>query len=238
MPTIPMLGNIKSRAELQDDLFCLQEERDYFQSKFLEQVSEIKAMKDELEKSKKEIRRLRMFLMEQENHPTNIMPDQIQTPKNANREAFVAIEDDDDDSNLHIAEKDDASSLTEEEIEELDEQDARLEEEGVSTPPIIDEAKKEDEDVRQSAEKLLAWASYRSNMSSRASRTGSHNADHSSVMSPSVMTSGSARQSLLGKMIETLEDEEESIKSPLKTDHIEEKKEEEPLEKASLSLED
>ena len=52
------------------------------------------------------------------------------------------------------------------------------------------------------------------------------------------MTSGSARQSLLGKMIETLEDEEESTKSPLKTDHIEEKKEEEPLEKASLSLED
>jgi len=239
MPTMPLLGNIKTRSELQDDLFCVQEERDYFQSKFLEQVSEIKAMKEELEKSKKEIRRLRMYLMEQENHPTNIMPDQIQTPKNDNLGAFVATDDEDDDSNLHIAEKDDASSLTQEEIEELDEQDARLEAEGATTPTYVDEAKKEDEDVRQSAEKLLAWASYRSNMSSRASRTGSHNADHSSVMSPSVMTSGSARQSLLGKMIETLEDEEDSIKeSPLKSDHIEEKKEEEPLGKAALSLDD
>lgn len=246
---MPLLGNIKTRSELQDDLFCLQEERDYFQSKFLEQVSEIKALKDELEKSKKEIRRLRMYLMEQENHPTDIPPDQIQTPKNGNRASFVADDEnpeDDDDSNLHVAEKDDASSLTQEEMEELDEQDERLEIEAVGctvVPKYEDEAKKEDEDVRQSAEKLLAWASYRSNMSSRASRSGSqrsHNGDHSSVMSPSVLTSGSARQSLLGKMIETMEDEEESsIQSQMKaTEHFEEKKEEEPLGKAALLLED
>lgn len=241
---MPIIGNIKTRGELQDDLFCVQEERDYFQSKFLEQVSEIKAMKEELENSKREIRRLRMFLMEQENHPTNIMPDQIETPKNANRETFAAGDEDDgaddDDSNLHIAEKDDASSLTEEEMEELDNQDERLE---ATTPAdkYVDDIKKEEEEVRQSAEKLLAWASYRSNMSSRASRSGSqrsHNGDHSSVMSPSVMTSGSARQSLLGKMIETLEDDEESDNSPMKTPHhFEEKKEEEPsLGVASLSL--
>ena len=233
MPVMPLLGNIKSRSELQDELFCVQEERDYFQSKFLEQVSEIKAMKDELAKSKKEIRRLRMFLMEQGNHPTSPMPEQIETPKNEDNNA-ISQDDDDDDSNLHIAEKDDASSLTEDELEELDEQDEHLEE-GVRTPKYEDEAKKEDEDVRQSAEKLLAWASYRTNMSSRASRGGSHNGDHSSVMSPSVLTSGSARQSLLGKMIETMEDEDES---PVKTkEHVEEKKEEEPLGKASLSLE-
>ena len=241
---MPIIGNIKTRGELQDDLFCVQEERDYFQSKFLEQVSEIKAMKEELENSKREIRRLRMFLMEQENHPTNIMPDQIETPKNANRETFAAGDEDegadDDDSNLHIAEKDDASSLTEEEMEELDNQDERLE---ATTPAdkYVDDVKKEEDEVRQSAEKLLAWASYRSNMSSRASRSGSqrsHNGDHSSVMSPSVMTSGSARQSLLGKMIETLEDDEESDNSPMKTPHhFEEKKEEEPsLGVASLSL--
>lgn len=241
---MPIIGNIKTRGELQDDLFCVQEERDYFQSKFLEQVSEIKAMKEELENSKREIRRLRMFLMEQENHPTNIMPDQIETPKNANRETFAAGDEDegadDDDSNLHIAEKDDASSLTEEEMEELDNQDERLE---ATTPAdkYVDDVKKEEQEVRQSAEKLLAWASYRSNMSSRASRSGSqrsHNGDHSSVMSPSVMTSGSARQSLLGKMIETLEDDEESDNSPMKTPHhFEEKKEEEPsLDVGSLSL--
>ena len=239
MPVMPLLGNIKSRSELQDELFCVQEERDYFQSKFLEQVSEIKAMKDELAKSKKEIRRLRIFLMEQENHPTSIMPEQIETPKNEFEDNNAISQDEDDDSNLHIAEKDDASSLTEDELGELDEQDEQLEE-GARTPKYEDEARKEDEDVRQSAEKLLAWASYRTNMSSRASRGGSHNGDHSSVMSPSVLTSGSARQSLLGKMIETMEDEDESVnKSSLKPkEHVEEKKEEEPLGKASLSLED
>lgn len=221
-------GNIKTRGELQDDLFCVKEERDFFESKYLEQVSEIKAMKDELAKSKKEIRRLRMFLMEQENQQSaNIMPDQIQTPKN-NKNDVV----DDEDSNLHIAEKDDASSLTQEEMEDLDTQDERLEAEAdaeeTTTPTETktkyeDEVAKADADVRQSAEKLLAWASYRSRTSSR-SHNGDH--DHSSTMSPSVLTAGStARQSLLGKMIETMEDDEDVEKSPLKTDHIEEKKE-------------
>ena len=231
---MPIIGNIKTRGELQDELFCVQEERDYFQSKFLEQVSEIKAMKDELAKSKKEIRRLRMFLMEQENNPTeNIMPDQIETPKTG-RPVVGPTEDDEED--LHIAEKDDASSLTQDEMEELDKQDKRLEAEAaaVTTPPQTttssryDDEPEEEEDVRKSAEKLLAWASYRSTMSSR----GSH--DHSSVMSPSVRTTGSARQSLLGKMIETLEDEDdEEIDKRLLNgggDHIEEKKEEEPID--------
>jgi hypothetical protein len=39
------------------------EERDYFQTKFLEQVSEIQALKTELERSKKEIARLRKEVM-------------------------------------------------------------------------------------------------------------------------------------------------------------------------------
>jgi hypothetical protein len=151
---------------------------------------------------------------------------------------------DEDDSNLHIAEKDDASSLTQEEMEELDKQDERLEAAAAAatTPSYEDEAKKEEEDVRQSAEKLLAWASYRSNMSSRNSRSGSqrsHNGDHdhSSVLSPSVLTSGSARQSLLGKMIETMEDDEESQETPLKTmEHFEEKKEDDALGIGSLAI--
>lgn len=243
---MPIIGNIKTRSELQDELFCLQEERDFFQSKFLEQVSEIKAMKDDLAKSKKEIRRLRMFLMEQENQP-NIMPDQIQTPKNSNREVFEAgSQSSDQEEGLHIAKKDDASSLTQEEMEELDKQDERLEAEaaGTTVTPTNDalpasddrygdEPETEEEDVRKSAEKLLAWASYRSRTSlstGQRSHNGDH--DHSSVLSPSVHTSGSARMSLLGKMIETTEDDE-SANSLLKVDeqhmeenpsHIEEKK--------------
>mmetsp|Transcript_6177 Transcript_6177/g.15283 ORF Transcript_6177/g.15283 Transcript_6177/m.15283 type:complete len:254 (+) Transcript_6177:429-1190(+) len=248
---MPIIGNIKTRGELQDDLFCLQEERDYFQSKFLEQVSEIKAMKDELAKSKKEIRRLRMFLMDQENHPTeNIILDQIETPK-AGRPTVVDPADDEEDEELHIAKKDDASSLTQDEIEELDKQDKRLEAEAAAaestTPPRTtssrydDKPEEEEEDVRKSAEKLLAWASYRSTMStSRGSRSNNGDHDHSSVMSPSVRTAGSARQSLLGKMIETMEDEDdEEIDQRLLNggSHIEEKKEEDSaLDKASLSL--
>lgn len=255
---MPLIGNIKTRGELQNDIFCLQEERDFFQSKFLEQVSEIKAVKDELAKSKKEIRRLRVFLMDQENQNTdNIlqMPHQIQTPKNSNRQAFVADgpNRDEDAEDSHIAEKDDASSLTQDEMEDLDKQDERLEKElgGVATPPNgthNSKPEKEEEDVRKSAEKLLAWASYRSNMSSRTSlsasasqRSQGGDLDHSSIMSPSVLTSGSARQSLLGKMIETIEDEDDDDENSLLNRtgnlHVEEKKEEEPsLGKAALSL--
>ena len=252
---MPIIGNIKTRGELQDELFCMQEERDYFQAKFLEQVSQIKAMQTELEKSKKEIRRLRMFLMEQENNPRNTMPEQIETPKNHNRQQVFESQDgddavdDDDDSNPHVAEKDDASSLTQEEMEDLDQQD--LDNESAATPAnkYIDEAQQADQEVRKSAEKLLAWASYRSSMSSRASRSGTCG---DSVLSPSVHTSGSARQSLLGKMIETMEgdeiDEEDDgnngstiEKVPFQNDetHVEEKKEEDlsdALGKATLSI--
>ncbi|VEU44080.1 unnamed protein product [Pseudo-nitzschia multistriata] len=252
---MPIAG-IKTRTDLQNDLFCLKEERDFFESRFLEQVSELKALKQELAKSKKEIRRLRMFLMDQDtaNNPLLLPPDQIDafpTPKNHNKGSFRGsfgtprenalcedkghghYEGEDEGRNdsihQHIAEKDDASSLTAEEIEELDQQDETLEREqerqrdqerhredlqiqqsssSIRTPSRYEsdrgdgEEEEEEEDVRKSAEKLLAWASYRSTMSNRslnASRTG----DLSSVASPSVRTSGSARVSLLGKMIET-----------------------------------
>lgn len=52
-----------SIQKLQGDVFCLTEERDYFQGKFLEQVSEIAALKDELNQSKKEISKLRNEMM-------------------------------------------------------------------------------------------------------------------------------------------------------------------------------
>ena len=47
----------------QDDVFCLTEERNYFQSKYLEQISEITAMKEELTKAKREIQKLREEVM-------------------------------------------------------------------------------------------------------------------------------------------------------------------------------
>ena len=51
------------KGKLQDEIFCLTEERDYFQSKFLEQVNEIAALKDQLGRARKEIDKLRMELM-------------------------------------------------------------------------------------------------------------------------------------------------------------------------------
>jgi len=51
------------RKKLQDELFCVTEERNYFQQRYLEQVSEIMALKTELEHSKSEVRRLRQRLM-------------------------------------------------------------------------------------------------------------------------------------------------------------------------------
>mmetsp|Transcript_17697 Transcript_17697/g.30938 ORF Transcript_17697/g.30938 Transcript_17697/m.30938 type:complete len:99 (-) Transcript_17697:1620-1916(-) len=50
--------------KLQDEIFCLTEERDYFQAKFLEQVSEIQALKAELSKSKREVEKLRNELLQ------------------------------------------------------------------------------------------------------------------------------------------------------------------------------
>jgi len=49
--------------KLQDEIFCLTQERDFFQSKFLEQVSQIQELKLQAERSRKEISRLRRELM-------------------------------------------------------------------------------------------------------------------------------------------------------------------------------
>ncbi len=108
---------IPTRGDLQNELFCVQEERDYFQSKYLEQVSEIRALKEELKKSKKEIRRLRTFLMDSsDDHVLNVPLEHIATtPKTASatessdrsrcEKEGRGVGDDDDLS--HVAEKDD-----------------------------------------------------------------------------------------------------------------------------------
>ena len=46
-----------------DDLLLLHEEREYFRSKYLEQATELSELKEELSKSRSEIRRLRLQLM-------------------------------------------------------------------------------------------------------------------------------------------------------------------------------
>eukprot|EP00980_Cylindrotheca_fusiformis_P001166 scaffold321_cov95-Cylindrotheca_fusiformis.AAC.7 len=49
----------KNIQKLEDDVFCLTEERNYFQSKYLEQISEISALQSALSNAKREIQKLR-----------------------------------------------------------------------------------------------------------------------------------------------------------------------------------
>uniref|UniRef100_A0A7S2Y9K6 Uncharacterized protein n=1 Tax=Entomoneis paludosa TaxID=265537 RepID=A0A7S2Y9K6_9STRA len=100
----------------------LQEERDFFQAKYLEQVSELQALRQELSKTKKEVVRLRQELMDRT--PAVVKPSSETTEK----------------------EEDTASCLTDDEEEEE------------KTTNVMYE---EDVELRQSAEKLLQWASYR-----------------------------------------------------------------------------
>mmetsp|Transcript_14048 Transcript_14048/g.30672 ORF Transcript_14048/g.30672 Transcript_14048/m.30672 type:complete len:167 (+) Transcript_14048:75-575(+) len=122
------------QQKLNDKVFCLQEEKDFFQARYLEQVSELQALRDELSKTKKEVVRLRQELMDR-------TPDVVKQRRT---------------SGANEKEEDTASCLTDdEEVEEK------------AGAAVLYE---EDAELRQSAEKLLQWASYRAS-SGRYSRT-------------------------------------------------------------------
>jgi hypothetical protein len=53
----------KNAQKLENDVFCLTEERNYFQSKYLEQISELTALHNELTNAKREIQKLRSEVM-------------------------------------------------------------------------------------------------------------------------------------------------------------------------------
>lgn len=151
--------------KLQDEVFCLTEERNYFQAKFLEQVSELAHLKEELRKAKKEISKLRKEVMGNSNS-LHIDTEQLlmSSPRRNKKE---------DDNSTLTSQEEGAGETTQttsqgpesEEIEEQESEDNEV------------------EDIRQSAEKLLQWASYRSSVAT--ARTVSSTPDHSSVASPS-----------------------------------------------------
>jgi hypothetical protein len=213
--------------KLQNTIFCLTEERDYFQSRFLEQVSEIQALKNELIAAKKEISRLRQEVMN--NNSSSLLPemaDQIvvtSSPSKGNENKSKGNSnnkdqhDDDDDASSLTAEdhddeghldddddnSDDANHHDEHDVAKFDRQRPRrgkIDMGGLDDND--DDGIKDDDsgkDIRQSAEKLLQWASYRTSMGSIRSPGGSATplTDHSSVVSPL----SSTRQSLLGGKI-------------------------------------
>ena len=148
--------------KLQDQVFCLTEERDYFQGKFLEQVSEIQALKEELRKAKKQISRMRDELIK--NSCSQLSPPA--TPKHAAH--------DDDDSTLSSHDEDHEQVETADDI--LNQATTTEDDSEHDNDDSDNDSAK---DIRQSAEKLLQWATYRSSVTS--SRNSS---SHSSIASP------------------------------------------------------
>lgn len=158
--------------KLQDNVFCLTEERNYFQSKYLEQISEISALQNELANSKREIQKLRHEVM-------------------SGSVAAMSIKDEN--------KEEDASTIT---LQTTERQPASVGPDGVPEPNLIDkenQGEKEEEEhfdadesytsseeeeeeeeqdekkkLRSDAEKLLQWADYRESVTGgRTSLTSS-----------------------------------------------------------------
>jgi hypothetical protein len=174
-----MVFGIHSNQKLQNDVFCLTEERDYFQEKFLSQVSEIAFLKDELGQAKKEINKLRTEILQGQ------VPVQVQLqvpPHKQQKQPRPEPEQELDQS---------TSSLTSHDEEEEDEDEEDDDEKEDDQDPQSKESQPEElsdeqdlRNIRQSAEKLLQWASYRSSVRTPTS-TPTSTPDHSSVASPS-----------------------------------------------------
>lgn len=147
--------------KLHDQIFCLQEERNYFQAKYLEQVSELQALRNELQKAKKEIVRLREEVMGNDNL------EKLSKPKaDSSQDTTILTEDDNDD--------DDESKTTKTTMTP-------------QRPKAVAALQDEDVALRQSAEKLLQWASYRS-----MSRTNSPLSNKLTIISAATNTTSPA----------------------------------------------
>ena len=161
--------------KLQDQVFCLQEERNYFQAKYLEQVSELQALREDLGKAKKEIVRLRQELMD--THTTNTMEQPKKKPLTTDKH-----HDDDDDEE----EEDTTASCRsdeEDEDEDLHHQEDDDDDDDDDMPNLQTACStmyEEDVQLRQSAEKLLQWARYRESTTSASSRRESMSSSSSS----------------------------------------------------------
>lgn len=156
-----VFGAITGNTNLKNEVFCLTEERDFLRSKLLESVSEMTALKEELRAQKRQVDRLRRQLMEGGGGGSLVLP---LTPKTS-----PSLEKDVEDETTSSTSSEEVSSTahaSQEETEnENDDEDA-------------DSAK----DIRQSAEKLLQWASYQSSM---RTTTAPPTPDHSSAASAS-----------------------------------------------------
>ena len=138
--------------KLKDEIEGLQEERNYFRSKFLEQVSEIASLKEALKQSEKEVSRLRRELMEGSGHFAMMTPE-------SKRRSITS-------PSLHHKKSSPTSNADDEEKKQEDEEECLQGIENVMSSLSVDESSdEEDEDeqkaIRQKAEQLVRWAAYR-----------------------------------------------------------------------------
>ena len=195
--------------KMQDELFCMTEERNYFQGKYMEQISEIADLKDQLSKARREILRLRGELMEgsstaifgggggmdvssqqqqqqqQQLDPSHqaLLEDEsmYQTPQKKNGRRRSRPEEEkkegdcrrasaNDEEDYHSGDEDEGTG---EEATQTGTSDNPYNEDDDDDEDEEDDEKSEAADIRQSAEKLLQWASYRTYARSSISATNS-----------------------------------------------------------------
>jgi len=169
-----VFGNQK----LQDEVFCRTQERDFFQSKYLEQISKLQYMKNKLENYKKEINRLRRELLSRsptansallmhssrgssrragKTNSTNFLPVETITEKNPDSRLDPLLGD----IEIHTNESSTGNTRNCGEIgdQPAEQKDYDEFKEGSTDD---DESAEMEKSIRDKASQLLVWADYRS----------------------------------------------------------------------------
>lgn len=142
---------------LEDEVFCVTQERDFFKSRYLEQVSEISSLQKDLERARKEIARLRNEVLNTTvtTEDTSLLEQSFGvTPEEEERRRL---------SNMTLEVRQPEASTSEEEDDDADGEDQYGEDQDQYNDD--EESDHEAEDIRNNAAKLLQWANYRQSMS-------------------------------------------------------------------------
>jgi hypothetical protein len=139
-----MVFGITTGGNLRDEIFCLTEERNFFRTKLLESVSEMTALQKELQAQKREVDRLRRELLESSKR--NLINPDASVGGGVDGEKIVAKPETEDSTMSSTAVSESLPTHDGDDDEHID--------------TDADSAK----GIRQSAEKLLQWASYRSSL--------------------------------------------------------------------------
>jgi len=207
-----MIGRTPNKR-LQDDVFCLTEERNYFQSKYLEQISELAALRGELNKAKREVQKLREEVMTNSVASLSIKDEHKEedasTLTGLTREEYLegqAVNISISSTNLIPPPR---TKQEPEEEEEKKEEEPEEELEQVFGSGGKDEIDKDEDSevdekaqLRLNAEKLLQWADYRSSRRSSISSVASPSSStaRSSVGVPRTIQSTSLKEDVEEEM--------------------------------------